>query len=575
MKWFIPLFLVAVLAVIFAACAAGTPQVIQKEVPVVQTVVIRETVSVSKEVVVTATPAPQPAGPRQTLRWSIEGVSELPGLDPAKPGNSQSTLVMNLVFGGLVKLDAELKVIPDAAEKWDVSPDGKTYTFHLRPDLKFADGSPATAADFAYSINRALAPETASYGAPFQLGHIVGAQDVVNGKAKEASGVRVVDPHTLEITTDQPLAYFLSQLTYPYTFAVPRALIEKEGSKWEDQAYGTGPFRVKEWKHGQQITLEANPYYWKGRVPIAEIQMPFIQDSDTAFQLYRTGELDIMGSQQNGVPAAHIPEVNFFPDFHQAASLAVRYVGFNNKKAPFDNPKIRRAFAMATDKITLAEKVLGGSVGALDRILPPSIPGSEFPINALPYDPAAARNELAAAGFPDGQGLPPLKLTYGAEGDNERVATALQGMWQDNLGVKVTLEPLELATFSKSLDTTFLEPEKGNQFYLSIWGADYPDPQNFISQQLQCKSPNNNGHWCNEEFDKVTAQADTEINDYSKRMRLYNKAEQMAVDEVGWLPLYAPRLNVLIKPYVSGLAFTGQGIMIPDWTAVRGRTAGQ
>jgi ABC-type oligopeptide transport system substrate-binding subunit len=480
-------------------------------------------------------------------------------------------LVINLVFGGLVKLDAELKVIPEAAESWDVSPDGKTYTFHLRPGLTFADGTPVTAADFVYSINRALAPETASYGAPFQLGHIVGAQAVVDGKAREATGVKAVDERTLQITTDRPLAYFLSQLTYSYTFVVPRTLIEQEGARWEEEAFGTGPFRVKEWQHGQSLTLEANPNYWKGRVPIGEIQMPFIQDSETAFQLYRTGELDIMGSQQNGVPAAHISEVSFFPDFHQAASLAVRYIGFNNKKAPFNNTRLRRVFAMATDKITLAEKVLGGSVGALDRILPPGMPGSEFPINALPFDPARARDELAAAGFPDGQGLPPLKLTFGAEGDNERVATALQAMWEQYLGVEVALEPMELATFSKSLDTTFLTPEQGDQFYLSIWGADYPDPQNFISQQLRCNSPNNNGHWCDAEFDRLTAQADTEIKDYVRRMRLYNKAEQRAIDGVGWLPLYAPRLNVLMKPYVSGLAFTGQGIMVPDWTAVRGR----
>jgi oligopeptide transport system substrate-binding protein len=575
MKRFAASILLVVLALAFVACATPTPQVIEKQVPVPQTVVVKEvvkeTVSVPQAVVVTATPAPQPAGPQQILVWSDEGINELPGLDPAQPQNAQSVLVINLVFGGLVKLDAELKVIPDAAQSWDISSDGKTYTFHLRPGLKFADGTPVTAADFVYSINRALAPETASYGAPFQLGHIVGAQDVVDGKSKEASGVKVVDDQTLQITADQPLAYFLSQLTFTYTFVVPRALIEKEGAQWQEQAFGTGPFRVKEWKHGQSITLEANPNYWKGNVPLNEVQIPFIQDSETAFQLYRTGELDIMGSQQNGVPAAHIPEVSFFPDFHQAASLAVRYIGFNNKKAPFDNDRVRRAFAMATDKITLAEKVLGGSVGALDRILPPGMPGSEFPINAMPFDPAMARDELAAAGFPDGTGLPPLKLTYGAEGDNERVATALQGMWEQNLGVRVTLEPMELATFSKSLDTTFLTPEQGDQFYLSIWGADYPDPQNFISQQLQCQSPNNNGHWCNEEFDKLTGQADTEIKDYTKRMQLYNKAEQIAIDEVGWLPLYAPRLNVLIKPYVSGLAFTGMGIMVPDWTAVRGR----
>jgi oligopeptide transport system substrate-binding protein len=559
-----------VIVFLFILSGCSTSQVNQGQVP--QVIGAERTVTAPPRTrVATNVPTPQLNGPGQVLRWPNEGINELPSLDPAKSQNAQSVLVCGLVFSGLVKLDAELKVIPEAAESWEVSPDGTIYTFKLRPDLRFADGTPVVAADFAYSINRALAPETASYGAPFQLGHIVGAQDVVEGKTKEAAGIKVIDEQTLEIRTDQPLAYFLSKLTYPYTFVVPRHFIETEGANWEDKAFGTGPFRVKEWKHGESITFEANPNYWKGQAPISEIYMPFIQDSETAYRLYRSGELDIVGSRQNGVPAAHLAEVSFFPDFHQAASLAVRYIGFNNKQAPFDNVRVRRAFAMATNKIALANETLGKSVGVLDRILPPGMPGSEFPINAMPFDPAKARDELAAAGFPDGKGLPPLKFTFAIEGDNERVAVALQKMWEQNLGVKVTLGQMNLETFSKSLDTTFLTPEQGIQFYFSIWGADYPDPQNFISQQLQCQSPNNNGRWCNSEFDKLTAQADAEITDYTKRMRLYNKAEQLAIDEVGWLPLYAPLLNVLIKPYVSGLGFTGQGIMVPDWSAVRGR----
>ncbi|MEZ4617522.1 MAG: ABC transporter substrate-binding protein [Caldilineaceae bacterium] len=147
-----------------------------------------------------------PVGPvgagNQKLIWSVEGVNELPGLDPANPQNAQSVLAINLIFGGLVKLDAQLNVVPDGAEKWSVSEDGKTYTFTIRPGLKFADGATVTAQDFADSINRALQPETASYGASFQLQHVVGAADVADGKAKEASGIKVVDAQTLAITTD-------------------------------------------------------------------------------------------------------------------------------------------------------------------------------------------------------------------------------------------------------------------------------------------------------------------------------------------------------------------------------------
>jgi peptide/nickel transport system substrate-binding protein/oligopeptide transport system substrate-binding protein len=507
----------------------------------------------------------------QKLIWSVEGVNELPGLDPANPQNAQSVLVINLVFGGLVKLDAQLNVVPDGAESWSISEDGTIYTFKIREGLKFADGTPVTAQVFADSINRALQPETASYGASFQLGRIVGAADVAAGTVKTASGIKVVDDSTLEITTDANVPYFLAQLTFPVSFAVPLHLIEEQGSAWVDQAFGTGPFRVKEWQHNQKIILEPNPNYWAGPVGVAEIELPFIQDSETAYQLYRTGELDIMGSQQNPVPSARIPEVNSSPDFSQVASFAVRYVGFNNLKAPFDNVNVRRALAMAIDKRILAENVLNGSVGPTDRIVPPGFPSSQLPVDGLVFDPEQAQAELEQAGFGADNPLPQVTLTYGVEGDNERVATFLQQQWQDNLGIEVVLEPLELATFSENLNTTFLTPAEGLEFYLSIWGADYPDPQNFVSQQLLSNSPNNNGHWENAEFDKLAREADTFTGPAEERFTLYQQAEQIAVDEVGWLPLFVPRFSVLIKPYVSGIVPTGQGLIIPDWSAVRGR----
>ncbi|MFN8445678.1 MAG: peptide ABC transporter substrate-binding protein [Caldilineaceae bacterium] len=500
----------------------------------------------------------------QTLIWSVEGVNELPGLDPANPQNAQSVQVINLVFGGLVKLDAQLNVVPDGAESWSVSEEGKVYTFKIRSNLKFADGSAVTAQDFADSINRALQPETASYGASFQLAHIVGALDVADGKAKEASGIKVSDPQTLEITLDGNVPYFLAQLTYPVTFAVPVQKIAAEGAGWFDHAYGTGPFQVKEWQHNQRIILEPNPNYWAGQPGVSSVELPFVQDSETAYQLYRTGDLDIMGSQQNPVPSARIPEVKDLPDFKQVASFAVRYVAFNNVLPPFDNVDVRRAFAMAIDKQTLAEKVLNGAVAATDRILPAGFPGSQLPIKGQSFDAAAAKDLLAKTGIT----IDKITFTYGVEGDNERVATYLQQQWKENLGVEVVLQPLELATFSKNLDTTYATPEQGLQAYLSIWGADYPDPQNFVSQQLRSDSPNNNSHYKNATFDEVAQKADTFTGSAEERLQMYNQIEQIAVDEVGWLPLFTPQFSVLIKPGVTGFVPTGQGMIVPDWTKV-------
>src|SRR5262245_15807902 len=521
----------------------------------------------------TAIPAPTGASgnpaPVDTLRWSIEGLSDLTSLDPARPGDAPNNSVITLIYAGLVRLNDKLEVVPEGASDWKVSGDGTIYTFTIREGLKFGDGTPVTAGDFLYSINRALTPETAAFGAAGHFGHIIGAKDVLEGKAKQVSGVKALDDKTLEITLDSPIAYFLSLLTYADTFVVPKQLVES-GDKWQELAYGTGPFRVKEWKHGQSITLVANEHYWQGQPGVANVVMPFNKDSETAYQLYQTGELDIMGSQQNPVPSAHIAELQGQPDFKSAAALATRYIGFNNLKPPFDNVDVRRAFALAVDKQTLADQVLAGAVVPADRILPTGLLGTQLPIKPLAFDATAAKAALAKAGYTDPKSFPEVTLAYGKEGDNDIVVQALQSLWQQNLGINVKLQLFELATFSKNLDTTYYTPTEGLQFYYSIWGADYPDPQNFLSLLLHTGNPNNNGHFSDQQFDQLTDEAD-KLGDRSqieRRLQLYNQAEQIAIDKVAWLPLFYPKLNILIRPRVEGMVVTPQGLIIPDWSKV-------
>lgn len=508
----------------------------------------------------------------QTLTWSIEGITDLVSLDPAKASDSQGFTVVGLLYGGLVRLDGELHVVPDLAESWTVSDDGLTYTFTLREGAAFSDGSPVTAEDVVWSLTHALDPNTGGWTGPYYLYNIVGANEVAAGETMQLTGAVVVDDRTVEITIGQPSAFFLSQLTFGSAKIVSKAAAEADPEGWEESPLSSGPFAVSAWNHGQNLVLVPNEHYWQPASAISELTLPFIQDSETAFQLYRTGELDIMGSQQNGVPAVHIPEVELLPDFRQAASFAVRYVGFNNVTEPFNDVNIRRAFALAIDKDTLANVVLSGTVVATDRILPLGIPGSELPIEGLGFDPVEASAALEEAGVTP-EDISPVTLTYGVEGDNERVVTVLQAMWQENLGVTINLEPLELSTFSARLNATYQNPESGLQMYYSIWGADYPDPQNFISQQLRTGVGNNNGHYSNEAFDALVDEADVMTGDIEARLALYNEAEQIAVSEVGWLPLFNPRLNVLVKPYVTGIVFTGQGLVIPDYTALRGRSA--
>ncbi|NJN68696.1 MAG: peptide ABC transporter substrate-binding protein, partial [Chloroflexaceae bacterium] len=465
------------------------------------------------------------------------------------------------------------------AESWQVSEDGRTYTFHIRRNLRFGDdtGTPVTAHDFLYSINRALSPVTGAYSAPSHLKHIVGAADVIEGRAPTVSGVRAIDASTLEIELDAPLAYFLSWLASPNTFVVPRSLIEREGDAWTRHAFGTGPFRVREWRPREAVILEANPHYWRGMPGIDTISMPFFQDSDVAYQGYWQGSLDIVGNRQAGIPASLVAEVEDLPDFRSAPALAVRYVGFNNQLQPFDNMFVRKAFALAVDRQELTQRVLADTAEPSARILPQGLAGSKLPVSTLTFDPDAARAALRLAGYLSGQELPTLTLTYGQEGDNVLVAQTLQRFWRDTLGVTIQLEGLDLAMFSQRLDETFRDPQQGLQMYLSIWGADYPDPQNFLSQQLRTASPNNNGHWSNARFDELVDQADRmgRLEQREQRLEYYNLAEQIAITEVGWLPLYNPRMNILMRPGVHGLVFTPQDIVAPDWTMVRLDTRGE
>ncbi len=518
----------------------------------------------------TATTNSASSQPSGTLRWSLEGINELPAMDPPMAGASQSVGVISLVFEGLVRLDSDLNIAPAGAESWDVKDGGKTFIFHIRKDLKFANGDPVTAEDFAYSLNRAFGPDFATGNAGYYLSNIVGSMDVTNGKAQTISGVKVIDPQTLEIDLQSPSVYFLYQLTFPASFVVPKKAIEANPTNWTDQAYGTGPFMVKEWNHNQSITLVPNPNYWLGEPQIAQIQMPFIQDPATALKLYQTGELDIMGTYN--FPTDQLASVANSPDLHTVNQFFVTYIGFNNVKKPFNDVKVRQAFAKAVDKDTLVNKVLEGAVLQANTIIPPGMPGYNKEAGQIQaYNVQEAQKLLAEAGYPNGKGFPKVALAINNQDPNyAKIAATLQQMWQENLGVTVDINTEELAKFNDDLTAMANTPDAPSafDFYISVWGADYPDPQNFVSQQLRTGVGNNNGHYSNSQFDQLTDQADVET-DQAKRLQLYQQAEKIALTEVGWLPLYYGKSYILMDNKVNGLVITPQGIFPKDnWTKV-------
>lgn len=497
------------------------------------------------------------------LRISDEGVSDLPSIDPPSPqaGDAQSNLVEGLIFGGLVRLDENLKVQPDAASSWTVSDGGKVYTFTLRPGLKWGDGTPVTASDVVWSLTRAFNPAYASGSASSYLSHILGGMDVVNGKAKTVRGLTAIGTNKVRITLDQPAAVFLDQIAYSVADLVPRHEVAAGGKKWTEHAAATGPFIVKQWKHNQEIDLAPNPYYWRGKPKLAGVIVEFVQNTETAYNLYRTGAVDVMGAIN--FPGNHLQDVQSMPDLHTKPQLFTEYLPVNEHRAPLNNPLVRQALSYAINRVTITG-LLNHRFLPASGMLPPGMPGFDTHLDGQVFDPNKARKLLAQAGYPNGKGMPRITLSVdGGDNDGQTKAIALKEFWHRVLGIDVGLNQLEHGAYNDALtarkfDLAFIQ-----------WGADYPDPQDFLSLQFQTGVPNNNGFYSSARFDSLTTSADIMPHDSPERYRKYQEAEQALLNDAGIIVLDWGKANVLIRPSVRGLLLTGLGgLGAPNWATV-------
>lgn len=495
------------------------------------------------------------------LRWANEGISDLYTLDPARGPDYNARQAVQLIFGGLVRFGPRFTILPDAAQHWTVSGDARTYTFQLRPNLQFADGSHVTASDVAYSINRALQPALAAKnGATYLLGDIDGADAVMAGHAKEARGLQVVDDSTIRIRLHAPVGYFLSKLANPTAYIVPRKLIERAGVHWDNKAMGTGPFMVHRWVHNDALLLVPNPHYYGGKLAIAGIDMPFISEELTAYKRYRAGSVDLTGTIR--FPTEVVYDVKGRKDFRQQARLETVFLTLNERRKPFNDERVRLAFAHALDKGALVRTVYDGFAHPTDGMMPPGLPGYNPHLKGASFNPTLARTLLARAGFPGGKGFPEISFPVDQSAQNFQLVNALAQQWRRVLGVSV--QPVQYNHSSYLSLLTRLDYQIG----VIDWTADYPDPQNFISQQLHTGVPNNNGGWSNREFDRLVDRADRLMSDDPQRMALYHRAEQLAMSQAATIPLVNPSAGILLRPDVHGLDVSGGRILVQDWTQV-------
>jgi oligopeptide transport system substrate-binding protein len=480
----------------------------------------------------------------QAIVYSGGESTNLRDYDPATTYSSGN----KLVFSGLVSFDPHLNLTPDLVETWDVSGDGTVYTFHLRENAHFHDGRFVTAQDVVYSWERAASPQLKSDTVLTYLGDIVGVREMFAEQADHISGLKIINDLTLQVTIDAPKPYFLLKLTFPTAFVVDKANVET-GEEWVRKPNGTGPYRLTEWKPNEYILYEANQDFYLGAPSIPYVYIKLFAGID--LRLYETNDVDVAGIGLGDVDRMLDPTEPLHTQLVTGVDLCTNYVVFDATKPPFDDVNVRKAFSMAFDRQRYLDVVMSGKALPAIGPFPPGLPGFNYQLQGLPYDPVQARELLKQSKYGGAEGLPPIVYTEGGIGSYVSAdVAALAEMWQQNLGIKLTIENIDYNYYYQQIYSG-----KHGQIFSGGWCADYPDPENFADVLFHSGSNQNQGSYSNPELDALLEQARVE-QDVTKRIGMYQQAEQMIVNDAPVLFTTHSLSFQLVKPYVKGFVFT-------------------
>jgi ABC-type oligopeptide transport system substrate-binding subunit/DNA-binding SARP family transcriptional activator len=470
------------------------------------------------------------------IRWSGPFT-----LDPGLAEDWVSSSVIDQVFSGLVSLSPDLGLVPELAHSWQVLDKGYRYLFHLRREACWSDGTPVTARDFEYAWKRVLDPSAASPSAYLLYG-VKGAQAAHQRETSRLDdvGVRALDDWTLEVELEEPCSYLPYLLTHTMMCAVPRHVAQVHGATWTDldTIVTNGPFRPVLWEKDRCMQLVRNPAYcgpFAGNVEQVELHLS--PDPAVGADLYREGSVDILPL------TGHIPEVDrvrreFAGESTSVPSLRTIYLGFDVSRPPFDDPRVRRAFALAIDREQLATVAVRGLFPpATGGLVPPGMPGHS-PGIGLPHCPEEARQLLAQAGYAKGSAFPTLNavtvLTIPLTPEH------LQAQWCESLGIEVAWEVLDWPSFSRRMQND--RPH----LHLLGWFADWPDPGNFLEASPICEHT----RWTNYAYQALLGRARRTMNQ-DERVKLLTQADQILVREAAIVPLVYGRWHVLVKPWIQ------------------------
>ncbi len=465
-----------------------------------------------------------------------------------------------LLYSGLVSFDPQLNLVPELADTWAVSLDGTVYTFHLRPDARFHNGKPVTAQDVIYSWERAADPKLNSDTVLTYLGDIVGVKERQAGQAASISGLQAIDDHTLQVSIDAPKPYFLQKLTYPTAFVVDRANVES-GSEWYRTPNGTGPYRLARWDKFKSILYERNDDYYLQPPKISYVILQLY--TGDPLRLYESGDIDVVGIGGSSLPRFQDPAEPMHADLRDGVSLCTGMIIFDNQQAPFDDPKVRQAFTQAFDREKYIDIVTHDNALPARGPLPPGLPGYNSALTGLDYDPQAARQLLSESKYGSAAKLPPIVFTIGGHGsDIGAGVSALAQMWQNNLGITITIENIEPDKYS---DLT--HAGQHGQIFTGGWCADYPDPENFTDVLFYTGAQQNQSNYSNPQVDALLEQARTE-RDATKRLQLYQQAEQQIVNDAPMIFTTHSLAHVLVKPYLQGYTLVPIDIPLEKYLSI-------
>lgn len=480
---------------------------------------------------------------------NIGNGAEPKDLDPhIVTGVPESHIIMNILEPLVGKDPKTLAPIPAAAESWTMSKDGKVYTFKLRKSAKWSNGDPVTAQDFIYSWTRLLTPATAAEYA-YQAFYIKNGEAFNKGKIKDAAqlGIKAIDPYTLEVTLENPTPFFLALLFHHSLSPVHKATVEKFGARWTrpENIVVNGPFTVAKWEMNKVITLKKNDKYWdKDKVTLTEVNYYPVEKQDTEEKMFRSKELHIT----NEVPLEKIPfwQKDKSGVYQQHPYLGTYYYWLNTTKPPLNNKLVRKALALSIDRERLVKYVTRGGQLPATVFTPPGCGGySATP--RLPKDLsrlAEAKELLKKAGYADGKALGPIEISFNTSDAHRKIAEAIQQMWKQNLGLDMRLMNQEWKVF---LDT---QRTKNYQISRMGWIADYNDPNTYLDMFVT-DGGNNHAGWSNKEYDSLIAKAAKEL-DQKKRLALFQKAEDILLDELPIVPVY-----IYTRVYLKSKAVQG------------------